>query len=552
MRATGRPRGAVLVHSGAVLFLCIVYLFLHDAIAQVGTTTRVSVDSRGNQANSGSFIPTVSADGRFVAFASFASNLVPGDTNGVGDTFVHDRQTGQTTRVSVDSSGNETNDSSFDPSLSADGRFVAFTSRASNLAPGDFNEESDIFVHDRETGHTTRVSVDSRGNAANGYSQNPSISADGRFVAFESAASNLEPGNSLASTDVFVHDRQTGQTTRVSVDSRVNKLDVNNELPSISADGRFVAFSSRADETGDVFVYDRQTGRTAHVSIDSSGNQANGESFSPAISAEGRFVAFESRASNLAPGDTNEITDVFVHDRQTGRTTRASVGSNGNGANAFTLQFSMSDDGRFVAFSSRASNLVPSDTNEFFDIFVHDLGAPSARRSCEALFGDAPGFRLCDETASTCSFNATTDGGTCDQMCQSLGSQCVGALDNEGASCHALSGSYDTCQSRRETEICVCERPLTEVLYRLNAGGPRIASVDAGPDWVSDDGFHSGGSRVVTGRTVRGLDSSVQLSTPPEVYETERFSPPNAAVRPPNRWHACGAGEERWPYPHRF
>ena len=192
-----------------------------QARAAPGGTTRVSVDSSGLESNGSSRNAAISSDGRFITFMSGASNLISGDTNAADDIFVHDRQTGQTARVSVDSSGNETNEGSYSPAISSDGRFVAFSSYATNLVSGDTNGLIDIFVHDRQTGQTTRVSVDSSGFEANGESaEHPvEISGDGRFVAFSSDATNLVNGDTNGVTDVFVHDRQTGQTARVSVDS---------------------------------------------------------------------------------------------------------------------------------------------------------------------------------------------------------------------------------------------------------------------------------------------------------------------------------------------
>ena len=340
------------------------------------TITRVSFDSAGNQGNTDSYNPSISADGRFVAFDSDASNIVPGDTNSNRDIFVRDRLTNTTTRVSLDSAGNQANDASDRVSISADGRFVAFTSDASNIVPGDTNGDPDIFVRDTLTNTTTRVSVNSAGNQGNVRSlfNAPSISADGRFVAFESRASNIVPGDTNDGLDIFVRDRLTNTTTRVSLDSAGNQGNSSSESPSISADGRFVAFTSGAsnivpgdtNSRRDIFVRDTLTNTTTRVSVDSAGNQRNIDSYSPSISADGRFVAFTSGASNFDLG--TDTSDIFVRDRLTNTTTNVSVDSAGNRGDGDSP--SISADGRFVAFESNSSNLVPGDNNNSNDIFV--------------------------------------------------------------------------------------------------------------------------------------------------------------------------------------
>ncbi len=367
-------------------------IFVHDLMT--GRTTRVSRHSLGNEGDEGSFRPSISADGRYVAFESDASNLVSGDTNGNTDVFVHDRlasTTGRTTRVSRHSLGNEGNGSSTKPSISADGRFVAFESGAPNLVSGDTNGEIDVFVHDRlasTTGRTTRVSRHSLGNEGVGMSLAPAISGDGRYVAFQSFASNLVSGDTNGAQDVFVHDRlasTTGRTTRVSRHSLGTEGDGSSTGASISADGRFVAFQSSASNLvsgdangmGDVFVHDRlasTTGRTTRVSRHSLGTEGDGTSSDASISADGRFVAFESQAKNLVSDDTNNTTDVFIHDRlasTTGRTTIVSRHSLGTEADSSSDAPSVNGDGRFVAFDSSASNLVSGDTNGVRDVFVH-------------------------------------------------------------------------------------------------------------------------------------------------------------------------------------
>ncbi len=379
-------------------------VFVHDQ--QTGATERVSINSAGFGANDASFSPSVSSDGRFVAFGSIAVNLGGNDTNGVQDIFVHDRQTGMTERISIDSAGAEANGESARPSISADGRFVAFRSDATNLVAGDANGLRDVFVHDRQSDTTQRVSVDSAGVEGNGSCGNPSISADGRFVAFGSFATDLVAGDTNSAGDVFVHDRQSGATERVSVDSAgvqgnaTSHDDVSaTSTPTISSDGRFVAFASSAtnlvpsDTNGvrDVFARDRQAGATQRVSVDSAGAQGNAAvEFDASISPDGRFVAFSSVANNMVPGDTNVREDVFVHDRQTGATQRVSVDSAGIQGDRTSRDPSISSNGEFVAFESDSRNLDPVDTNNVNDIFVRDPRHIAACRAGTVNGGSGP------------------------------------------------------------------------------------------------------------------------------------------------------------------
>jgi Tol biopolymer transport system component len=351
--------------------------------AAAQSTTRLSVNSAGAQANFSSYAPATSADGRYVAFDSDTTNLVTGDTNNRSDVFVRDRQTNLTTRVSVDSTGIQGNDSSWFPSISADGRYVAFWSSATNLVGNDTNGTYDVFVHDRQLGQTSRVSVGLAGAQGNGGSYSPSLSADGRYVAFWSYANDLVSGDTNGWADVFVHDRQLSLTTRVSVDSGGGQANFSCNYPSLSADGRYVAFESSAgnlapgddplSQIPDIFVHDRQTGLTTRVSADSNGVKGISGSMRPSISANGRYVAFESLAPNLVPGDTNNASDVFVHDRQTSQTIRISVTSSGVQGDYISGDAAISADGRHVAFASLATNLVAGDTNNLIDVYVRDL-----------------------------------------------------------------------------------------------------------------------------------------------------------------------------------
>lgn len=382
-----------------------------DETLQTFQAERISVSSDGTEANNNSGSPSISADGRYVAYGSDATNLVPGDTNGVVDIFVFDRDTNTTERVSVASDGTEANDHSAQPSISADGRFVTYASGASSLVPGDTGGY-DIFVFDRETETTTRISVP--GDATEVFYQcfNPSISADGRFITYDSNASSLVPDDTNGTTDVFVFDRLTNTTTRVSVASDGSEANDSSDDPSISADGRFVTYRSHASNlvsgdtngTGDVFVLDRQTGTITRVSVptdagDEGGFQpeisANGQfvsyskslqgvfvfdrltntttaasegtGFHSSISADGRFVTYD----NVFTDRPNDTTDVFLFDRLTNTITTVSETNNLSGGP------SISADGRFLAYSSNATNLVPGDTNGAHDIFVVQIeGAP--------------------------------------------------------------------------------------------------------------------------------------------------------------------------------
>ncbi len=358
-------------------------------------TSLVSITSIGTQGNASSSGASISADGRYVAFDSGATNLVPGDTNNSMDVFVKDLQTGTLTRISAASNGTQGNSNSFAASISADGRYVAFQSLATNLVPGDTNQNTDIFVKDLQTGTLTRISTASNGTQGNSFSQFPSISADGRYVAFQSWATNLVPGDTNRSTDVFVKDLQTGTLTLVSVASNGTQSNSESIHAAISADGRYVAFDSGANRlvpgdtnnVGDIFVKDLQTGTMTLVSVASNGTQSNYLSAIPSISADGRYVAFDSGATNLVPGDTNQTTDVFVKDLQTGTLTRISTASNGTQGNFWSDNAKISADGRYVAFLSGATNLVPGANWINTNVFVKDLQTGTLTRISAASNG---------------------------------------------------------------------------------------------------------------------------------------------------------------------
>jgi Tol biopolymer transport system component len=369
-------------------FWCVVPLFGFALPSGAQTTTRLSPGLTGVGGNGDSRTVSISADGRYVAFGSNATNLVPGDGNGVDDIFVADRATGTLVRASLDSSGVEGDKGSFNPAISADGRFVAFHSLATNLVANDTNGTTDIFVRDLVNGTTERVSVDSAGNEAHGDCLYPTISSDGRYVAFQSQAPDLVAGDVNGLQDVFVHDRVTGTTILASVDDAGNQGDGNSQAAWISFDGHFVAFDSQAtnlvagDTNGvnDVFVKDLQIGTVERVSVATGGAEGDQDSFSGPMSADGRYVSFYSAATTLVPFDTNQAMDVFLHDRTAGTTIRVSVTPMGRGGNGDSFLASISADGRFVAFQSVASTLIANDTNNVSDIFVRDVVASTTTR----------------------------------------------------------------------------------------------------------------------------------------------------------------------------
>jgi Tol biopolymer transport system component len=316
--------------------------------------------------------------------------MVPGDSNGPFQAYIHDRKTGRNERINVGPGGVQP-DTFFSLviDIAANGRFVSFVSSATNLVPGGTNGEAHVFVRDCKTGKNQLVSVGPGGVQGNGFSSGGEMSADGRFVAFNSEATNLippVPGDTNGQSDTFVHDRLTGETRRVSVGpSGLEATGGGSVTQGLTADGLAAVFSSEAsnlvpgDTSGfpDVFVRDRKTGTTERVSVKGAGVQGDGASeFFPAISPDGRFVSFVSRASNLVPGDTNFARDVFLRDRSTNATRRISVARDGGPTDAdssFDESPPVAADGRVVAFSSQATNLVAHDTNGQSDVFVRVL-----------------------------------------------------------------------------------------------------------------------------------------------------------------------------------
>jgi Tol biopolymer transport system component len=412
---------------------------------ETGETLCASVSSDGTLGNVGGILASVSADGRYVVYESFSDNLVEDDTNEASDVFVHDFETGETTRVSVDSAGGQAFDGGFFPTMSRDGRYVAFESWSADLVGEDLETYyvGNVFVHDRETGETTRVSVDSAGDPLPGDCFSPLLSPDGRWVVFVSGwdgdgdsvldedalfLRDLENGTTtflharptvaydywddvishtafapggrylvfecwggiddLFSTAVFVHDLEAGATTLESADADGVAADGESQVGAITSDGAWVVFESDApnlpsgadDGLFRIYRRDRETGEVEVASVAGDGTLADDDSWGATISADGRFVAFESYATTLVAGDLNESPDVFVHDFDTGATVRVSVASDGSEADLGGFVPAISADGRYVTFQSESTNLLGGgshldDEDWVFrvDFYVHDL-----------------------------------------------------------------------------------------------------------------------------------------------------------------------------------
>ncbi len=369
-----------------------------------GTIERVSISSSGGQANRASHAAggavAVNADGSIVAFYSDASNLVDTDTNSQRDVFVRDRSAGTTVLVSVSSDGVQGNGASLYPSISANGRRVAFQSQASNLVAGDLNGVADIFVRDLDAGTTVRACA----IEGNQFSSTPAISDDGSTVAFASGASNFVAGDDNAAVDIFVCDVASGAVARVSVGPNGVSGNGDSILPALSADGRFVSFKSLAnnlvagDRNGvvDVFLHDRQTGVTERISVDRLAGDADDFSFPPSVSDDGRFVAFGSFATDLIMFDLNQVADVFVRDRNIGRTLQVGKGPNGQQANRGTPDIppAISGDGTQIAFVSFATNLDPADLNQASDVYL-EINPFFGPGSCPNGDDDCPDGEVC-------------------------------------------------------------------------------------------------------------------------------------------------------------
>lgn len=406
--------------------------------------TRANLDSSGNQANAYSQISgdvSMSKDGRYIAFSSAASNLVAGDTNGKHDIFVKDKTTGTTTRVNVSSGGSQATTDTAESIISGNGQFVLFASDSTNLIASDTNNKVDLFLRDLQAGTTEAISSTPGGTQGNNHSGaiGFDISADGRFVVFSSSATNLVAGDTNGVDDVFIKDRKLNTLQLVSKSSGGTLGNASSRRPSVSCDGAYISFTSystnlvASDSNGvsdvflveriggdsiknvtlagngdvgsndpaliscdssslvftssatnlvagdtnsreDIFTYNILAETFERISVSTAGVQASFHSDHPSISADGKYVAFDSGASNLVSGDTNATSDVFLRDRIGGTTERVSMRTASTQASGGSFMSSISADGQFVVYNSFDAGLVGSDTNGFEDVFVSETG----------------------------------------------------------------------------------------------------------------------------------------------------------------------------------
>lgn len=357
------------------------------------TTTRVSLDSGGSEGNQDSSSPDISANGRFVAFQSSATNLVAGDTNGVADVFVTDRKTGKTTRVSVSSGGGQATGYSLSCEISDNGRFVVFESNAADLVTGDTNGFIDVFLHDRKKNKTVRISRGTGGAEPDADCRSPAISGNGRFVLFDSSATNLVAGDSNGTLDVFRFDTKTKKMLRLSVHTSGAESNGLATKPQSSKNGRYVVFHSDAtnlidtDGNGnwDVFLHDCRKRRTTRVASGLFGAEPDDDNTFASISGNGRFIGFASRATNLVPGISNTQRNAYLFDRRSGRLTRISKGL--GVVDGDSSLNGLSSTGRYAVFHSDSTNLVGTDANASRDVFLWD-----SKTGTNALISVGPGM----------------------------------------------------------------------------------------------------------------------------------------------------------------
>ena len=364
-----------------VLFMLI--NFLGSAFA--GEFERVSVLSDGSEANRASNFPSLNADGSITVFESTATNLVAEDTNGKSDIFLHNRNTAETIRVSVNNAGVEANDACYDPAVSGNGNFVVYESYATNLVEGIKERSPRIYLYDVANKKTELVSVSASGAPADGC-VDASISGDGRFVVFSSRSPLIEEDFNNEE-DIYLRDRQNGVTRHISIADHWDMPNGQCRRPQISENGQYIVFDSLASNLissdlngcGDIFLYDQNDNKITCITALNEYEQANSDSETAHISANGNFVVFESKGNNLVEMDTNAVADIFLKNLETGEFLRISVNNEGEQANKNSKDPVISGDGKYVVFVSRASNLDPAGKAKGNQVYIHDIEQGTTR-----------------------------------------------------------------------------------------------------------------------------------------------------------------------------
>ena len=365
----------------ASLAACALILSVGSPLAaQTPQNERVSFGMNGQEPNSRVESPSISADGRFIAYSSYASNLVPTDTNGTIDVFLYDRQTQQTTRPVHNKNGGQVAYGTDTPRLSRDGRYLFFISVSNDVVPNSINFVRKIFVLDRQTDTVTRVTNSTTGSEPNNDSYIGQVSADGNWLTYFSFANNLVPNDTNNKFDAFVSNRDGTITERVSVSSAGVQANNQAYAVAISGDGRYALFNTTANNmvpndtnnAPDVFLRDRQAQTTTRISVADDGSQTISSYFGSAMSPDARYICFYGYGSGFLPQNTPAREYAFLKDRATNHTELISVAPNGAYPNGNSQIGSISDDGRHVVFRSNASNLAPNDTNTIDDVFLRD------------------------------------------------------------------------------------------------------------------------------------------------------------------------------------
>lgn len=479
-------------------------------LADFNPIERVSVRSNGEEALGASMMPgmAASADGRYVVFVSEATNLVSEDFNSVADVFLHDRQTGHTERVSLRYNDTEANGASGSPSVSSNGRYVVFTSMADNLVTEDNNDAMDVFLRDRTAGTTIRVSVREDGGETNGASYAPMVSSDGQFVVFSSDASNIVSTDTNGVRDIFVYELATGDVERISLQSNGVQGNADSYLPSVSETGRYVAFESDAtnlvtDDTNaarDIFFHDRNTGATSRMSKNTADEEAAGDSFGPMVSLDGTVVAFSSEAANLVSDDTNGVTDVFAHVVATGVTERVSLAEDDEQLQAPSSSPSLSEDGRYVFFVTEDDDVVSSDTNGVADVFARDRTSASTTKVSVKFSGaEADGASFAPQVNDSGQYLSFASAAT----------DLVGSDDNNQADIFVINtqcllappGIVIVDQDSDGTDDCADDCALDSAKTSAGVCGCGVVDVDSDGDGTLDcnDECPADASKVLTG-----------------------------------------------------